>query len=214
MSEVRPDSASRERERSLMTLPRGSHVHVSGICGTGVSAVAVLLKDLGFRVTGSDKAFYPPMGELARRTAEKLYTGYSAENLADRPDFVIIGNNLSRNNPEVEETIRQGIPYASMPEAFGALLIGTREHCATSIVVSGTHGKTTTSAAVATLLDRGGLRPGYFIGGIPVDLSSNIRAVDLSLPPAKRAVVLEGDEYVLSGHKIWSSRIGGPFRPN
>ncbi|MCC6953906.1 MAG: UDP-N-acetylmuramate:L-alanyl-gamma-D-glutamyl-meso-diaminopimelate ligase [Deltaproteobacteria bacterium] len=200
----RPDRASIERVAQLSTLPVGRHVHVSGICGTGVSAVAVLLKQMGYRVTGSDKAFYPPMGDVARQTATKLYTGYSEENLEERPDFVIIGNNLSRGNPEVERVLRESIPYASMPEAFAALLIRDRESCPNSVVVCGTHGKTTTSAATTTMLDRAGRKPGFFIGGLPNDLPTTIRAVDESIPPAQRVVVLEGDEYDSAFFAKWS----------
>lgn len=200
MSNVPPavkelDDASVERARFVASLPPGSHVHISGICGTGTSAVLSLLKQLGFRVSGSDKAFYPPMGPLVKRLADKVYIGYGAENLEETPDLVVIGNALSSDNPEVLEVFEQGIPFASMPEVFSALLIGSREDCPTSVVVSGTHGKTTTSAALATILEEAGRHPGYFIGGVPNELPSGIRPVSKELLLANRAVVLEGDEY-------------------
>ncbi|MCB0343552.1 MAG: hypothetical protein KDD66_00470, partial [Bdellovibrionales bacterium] len=176
-------------------LPAGSHVHVSAVCGTGTGSVAKLLKDLGFKVTGSDKAFYPPMGDVVRGFLDKVYEGYSESNLSERPDLVVIGNNLSRGNPEVEFVLREGIPYASMPEVFGALLAGSREDCPTSIIAAGTHGKTTTSAMIATMLEVSGRKPGYFVGGVPTTLPGSVRAVDKSIAPEKRCVVFEGDEY-------------------
>jgi len=184
-----------DRAAFVGTLPRGAHIHVSGACGTGMASVLTLLKTLGFYVTGSDRAFYPPMGELVRKTADKVYEGYSAGNLLERPALVVIGNSLSRNNPEVEYLLEHDLPFASMPEVFSGLLIGTREHCPTSIVVSGTHGKTTTTAAVATLFDHSGWKPAYFVGGVPKNLPGGMRTVDLSVPKERRVVVLEGDEY-------------------
>lgn len=183
------------RAQYVAGLPRGSHVHIIGICGVGTSAVTALLKNLGFRVTGSDKAFYPPMGSYVRRLADKIYEGYSPDNLTERPDLVVIGNSIWRNNPEALHAIELGIPYASMPEIFEGLLIGSRQQCATSVVVAGTHGKTTTSAAIATMLDAVGRQPGYFVGGMLHELPDNIRQVSQELPVSKRVVVLEGDEY-------------------
>ncbi len=189
------DQSSAERALYVGSLPRGAHIHVSGACGTGMASVLTLLKSLGFYVTGSDKAFYPPMGEVVRKTADKVYEGYSAQNFVDRPALVVIGNSLTRNNPEAEYVFANDIPFASMPEVFAGLLIGTRDHCPTSVVVSGTHGKTTTTAAVATLFDHSGWKPAYFVGGLPKDLPGGIRAIDPATPKERRIVVLEGDEY-------------------
>ncbi len=189
------DEASIERARYVATLSPGAHIHISGICGTGTSAVLSLLKQLGYRVTGSDKAFYPPMGPRVKKLADAVYSGYAAENLEETPDLVVIGNALSKDNPEVQAVFERGLPYASMPEVFSALLIGSREECRTSIVVSGTHGKTTTTAALASILEDAGRHPGYFIGGVPNELPSGIRPVSKELLLANRVVVLEGDEY-------------------
>ncbi len=188
-------SASLKRAEVVRNLPPGSHIHISGVCGTGMASVLQLLKQKGFYVTGSDKAFYPPMGEVVRNTADLVYEGYSEKNLIPQPTLVVIGNSLSRGNPEVEHVISNNLPFASMPEVFSALLIGTREECSTSVVVAGTHGKTTTTSAVATLLDKCGRKPGYFIGGIPKDLPSSIRPPADEQPADERIVVLEGDEY-------------------
>lgn len=189
------DEASFNRVQQLSNLTPGAHIHLIGICGVGMTGVAAMLKQLGYRITGSDKAFYPPMGDYARSIAEKIYEGFSVENLAERPDMVIIGNSIWRNNDEALKAIELGIPYASMPEVFEAILIGPREYCPTSIVVAGTHGKTTTTAAIATMLDRSGWAPGYFVGGIPHNLPGNMRMVSSDTPLKKRVVVMEGDEY-------------------
>jgi UDP-N-acetylmuramate: L-alanyl-gamma-D-glutamyl-meso-diaminopimelate ligase len=196
--------ASEQRIKQVSALIPGASIYIIGICGTGMGAVASLLKQLGFKVSGSDKAFYPPMGDFVRKTADKIFESYNAENLNSKPDLVVIGNSVSKDNPEVVRVLAEKIPYASMPEVFSALLIGTREHCPTSIVISGTHGKTTTSALVATMFDSAGRKPGYFIGGIPKNLSSGIRPVDLSIAQEKRVVVLEGDEYDSAFFAKWA----------
>ena len=187
--------ASLQRASLVHKLPKGAHIHISGVCGTGMASVLQLLKEKGFYVTGSDKAFYPPMGDVVRKTADRVFESYNEANLSPEPKLVVIGNSLSRGNPEIEYVLSRGIPFASMPEVFSALLIGTREECRTSVVVAGTHGKTTTTSAVATILDVSGLKPGYFVGGIPKDLPSSIRLPAADLPPTQRVVVLEGDEY-------------------
>ena len=197
-------AASDSRINNLRELPHGSRVHISGICGTGTSAVAKLLKDSGYYVTGSDKAFYPPIGNVIREIADEIYEGYSAANLSVRPDFVIIGNAIRRENPEAVFVFENDIPFASMPEAFSALLIGTRDDCPKSVVISGTHGKTTSAAATATMFDISGRKPGYFIGGVPRNLSSGLRKPSLEVKLAERVVVLEGDEYDSAFFAKWS----------
>lgn len=190
------NEASLRRVQQVAALKPGAHVHISGICGTGMASVLQLLKKKGFYVSGSDKSFYPPMGELVRKLADVVYEGYSAENIkARRPELIVIGNALSRDNPEVKFTEENALAFANMPEVFAALLIETREEVAQSIVVTGTHGKTTTTAAVSCILDSCGLNPGFFIGGLPSDFSESLRLVDKTLPLEKRCVVLEGDEY-------------------
>ena len=189
------DEKSVFRAAYAAALPPGARIHLSGACGTGMASVLSLLKQLGFNVSGSDKAFYPPMGEVVRKTADRVYEGYSAENLRDAPDLVVIGNSLSRGNPEVEHVLEQGIPFASMPEVFEALLIGERTFCPVSLVVAGTHGKTTTTAAAAFLLERAGRKPGFFVGGMPREFETSVRPVSRDVALEKRVVVLEGDEY-------------------
>ncbi len=174
---------------------KAGRVHIIGVCGTGMTAVLQLLKHYQFEVSGSDKAFYPPMGEIVRKTADRVFEGYAADHLDSDLDLVVVGNSVSADNPEVRAMTELNLPFASMPEVFAALLIGDKDHCATSIVAAGTHGKTTTSSAAAWLLESAGLEPGYFIGGAPRDLPSGMRPVSESIQPDKRCVVLEGDEY-------------------
>lgn len=191
------DLLSQKRIEYVSSLRPESHVHVLGASGTGTGAIVCLLKQLGFRVSGSDKAFYPPMGDFIKKFADVLYNGFSVNNLKDKPDLVVIGNALSRGNEELEEVLSQGIPFCSMPELLSALLIGNREENPTSVVISGTHGKTTTTALHAHVLSVLNKNPAYFFGGVP---TGNI--LDLPIRPhsqegdiSKRISVIEGDEY-------------------
>ena len=198
------ENESENRIKLAATIRPGSHVHFIGICGSGMAQAAVLMKNLGYKVTGSDKAFYPPMGDVVKTTAEQIYEGYSPENLNGKPDLVVIGNNVSRNNPEAEFVLAEKLSYCSMPELFAAFLIRGRDFCSTSIVVSGTHGKTTTSCAIATFFDVAGFQPGYFVGGAPLNLPSGIREINTNIPLSKRVVVLEGDEYDSAFFAKWA----------
>ena len=128
-----PNEESQKRIEFIKSLKKGAHIHISAVCGTGMAAVLQLLKQRGFYVSGSDKAFYPPMGDIVRKYADKLYDGYSEKNLEITPELVVIGNALSIGNPEVQEIKKQRIPFASMPEVFNALLIGDREECPKSV---------------------------------------------------------------------------------
>jgi len=190
-----PTEDSLARASYVKSLPKGAHIYLAGICGTGMASVATLLNKLGYVVSGSDKAFYPPMGDVVKKVATKIYEGYNEKNLAEKPDLVVIGNNLRVTNPEVQFVLNHKIPYASMPEVLQALLVGDHSHCQTSIVVIGTHGKTTTTAAIATMLHLVGKNPGYFIGGAPIDLEDSVSPVDYQRSANDRVVVLEGDEY-------------------
>ena len=189
------DNECRKRVEFVSKLKAGAKIHLSATCGTGMSAVLKLLKDAGFYCTGSDKAFYPPMGSVVKGLADEIFEGYDANNIAKDVELVVIGNALSRGNPEVEYVLDNKIPYASMAEVFSALLIGTRDYCAKSIVVTGTHGKTTTTSMIAELLEASNQEPGYFIGAIPTNLPSGLRMVSEKLDSSMRTVVLEGDEY-------------------
>ena len=161
------------------------HVHLMGICGTGMASLAGMLKKMGFHVTGSDQNVYPPMSDLLRNLAIPVMEGYAARNLATSPDLVVVGNVITRQNPEAIALARMGLPYLSFPQAIRHFAIGDKR----SIVISGTHGKTTTSSMVAWLLDRAGLEPAFMIGGIPNNFGVNFRL------SAGNYFVVEGDEY-------------------
>jgi UDP-N-acetylmuramate: L-alanyl-gamma-D-glutamyl-meso-diaminopimelate ligase len=165
--------------------PIGSHVHLVAICGVGMASLAGLLQSAGYRVTGSDQNVYPPMSTYLESIGIPILSGYRAEHLAPRPDLVVIGNAVPRTNPEAETVLDGGLPYISFPQAIGQFLIGSRE----SLVVAGTHGKTTTSALAAWVLTQAGLEPGFFIGGVPRNFGSGWN------PGKGDYVVLEGDEY-------------------
>ncbi|MGE0633115.1 MAG: UDP-N-acetylmuramate:L-alanyl-gamma-D-glutamyl-meso-diaminopimelate ligase [Pseudobdellovibrionaceae bacterium] len=170
---------------SLKDLKKGQHVHLMGICGTAMASLAGLLKDRGFKITGSDQNPYPPMSTQLEKLGITIQKGYQASNLTPKPDFVIIGNVISKNNPEAEECARLGLPYTSLPQALGEFVIDQRE----SIVIAGTHGKTTTTSMMAWTTDVVGLKPGFLIGGIPKNYDFSFRN------PGANHFVIEGDEY-------------------
>lgn len=163
----------------------GGHIHLIAICGVGMASLAGLLKARGYRVTGSDQNIYPPMSSYLEQVGIDVLSGYRAEHVTPRPDLVIIGNAISRGNPEAEAVLSQKIPYISFPHALGEFLIGA----SSSLVVAGTHGKTTTTALAAWVLTRAGLAPGFFVGGVPINFGSGWN------PGGGEHVVIEGDEY-------------------
>jgi len=166
-------------------LAPGSHIHLIAVCGVGMASLAGLLQSRGYRVTGSDQNVYPPMSTYLADIGIEVLSGYRAEHLVPRPDLVVIGNAISRGNPEAEAVVSQNIGYISFPQALGEFLIGSRR----SLVIGGTHGKTTTSAIAAWVLTAAGLDPGFFVGGVPLNFGSGWRV------GGGRHVVLEGDEY-------------------
>jgi len=164
---------------------QGSHLHLIAVCGVGMASLAGLLQSRGYRVTGSDQNIYPPMSDYLAGIGIDVLPGFRAEHLSSRPDLVIVGNAVSRDNPEAQAVLGQKIPYISFPQALGRFLIGARS----SLVVAGTHGKTTTTALAAWALARAGFDPGFFVGGVPLNFSSGWRV------GAGDYVVIEGDEY-------------------
>jgi UDP-N-acetylmuramate: L-alanyl-gamma-D-glutamyl-meso-diaminopimelate ligase len=182
-------------------------VHLVGVSGTGMGALAALLVEAGHEVRGSDVAFDPPIGPALRALGVTCLEGYDAAHVQDRPDLVVVGNAIRRTNPEAEAVERLGLPRTSMSGALREHFLARRR----PLVVAGTHGKTTTSAMCAWILQRAGLEPGWFIGGIPKGLgvgaaigSTKVRpgrqvsgsAGAWSGPGGGRApFVVEGDEY-------------------
>jgi UDP-N-acetylmuramate: L-alanyl-gamma-D-glutamyl-meso-diaminopimelate ligase len=168
-----------------MELKPGSHIHLMGICGTAMASLAGLLKDRGFKVTGSDSNPYPPMSTQLEKIGIPIMKGYVASNLHPKPDYVIVGNVISKNYEEAQELMKLGIPYTSLPKALGEHIIQDRN----SIVVSGTHGKTTTTSMMAWVAEQCGKQPGFLIGGIPKNFSLSFKN------PTGNYFVIEGDEY-------------------
>ncbi|MBE86204.1 MAG: UDP-N-acetylmuramate:L-alanyl-gamma-D-glutamyl-meso-diaminopimelate ligase [Verrucomicrobiales bacterium] len=159
-------------------------IHFIGICGTAMASVAAALKERGYTITGSDQGIYPPMSTfLEERDIEAR--PYNESNLTHKPDLVVIGNAISRGNLEAELTLEQKLPYCSLPELLKHhFLRGKR-----SLVISGTHGKTTTASLLAWILEHNGLNPSFLIGGIPNNLGQGARFTESDW------FVLEGDEY-------------------
>jgi UDP-N-acetylmuramate: L-alanyl-gamma-D-glutamyl-meso-diaminopimelate ligase len=156
-----------------------------GICGTGVGALAGMLQAAGYEVTGSDQQVYPPMSDFLASLGIRVMSGYGPENLSHRPDLVIVGNVITRLNPEAVALAELRIPYLSMPQALGQFFLAGK----TSLVVCGTHGKTTTSSILATMLHYAGLEPGFLIGGLVREFGRNF---NIGSGPH---FVVEGDEY-------------------
>jgi len=160
-------------------------VHLIAICGTAMGALAAMLQEMGLTVTGSDRNVYPPMSTFLQQRGIHVQEGFSPEHLAYRPDLVVVGNVVSRDNPEVEAVGRMGLTYCSMPEALNHFA-GTGKE---TLLVAGTHGKTTTSSLLAWLLYAADVDPTYMIGGILNNFSGNYRL------GRGGYFVVEGDEY-------------------
>ncbi|MDB6152232.1 MAG: UDP-N-acetylmuramate [Chthoniobacteraceae bacterium] len=161
------------------------HVHFIGICGTAMGAVAAAMRAQGFTVTGSDAKVYPPMSTFLEEKGIELSEGYRAENLPESADMIVVGNAISRGNPEVEAVLNRKLFYVSLPEALKQFFLRGRHN----LVVTGTHGKTTTSSLLAWILKSAGLDPAYMIGGIAKNLGQGCSLHE------SRHVVVEGDEY-------------------
>ncbi|MDN3520565.1 UDP-N-acetylmuramate:L-alanyl-gamma-D-glutamyl-meso-diaminopimelate ligase [Halomonas ramblicola] len=162
------------------------HLHILGICGTFMGSLALLARELGHTVSGSDAGVYPPMSTQLEEAGITLCEGYAAANLASRPDLVVIGNALSRGNPEVEAVLDAGLAYVSGPQWLAEHVLPGRR----VIAVAGTHGKTTTASLTAWLLESAGLDPGFLIGGVPRNFGVSARLGGAGAP-----FVVEADEY-------------------
>ncbi|HET6933599.1 MAG TPA: UDP-N-acetylmuramate:L-alanyl-gamma-D-glutamyl-meso-diaminopimelate ligase, partial [Candidatus Angelobacter sp.] len=161
------------------------HVHIIGICGTAMASLAGLLKQRGFKVTGSDAAAYPPMSDFLAAMAIPVAQPYAETNLKPRPDWVVVGNAISRGNVELEHVLDQRIQFRSMPDTLYDHFLRTRE----PIVVAGTHGKTTTTSMLAWIFQKAGKDPSFLVGGIAENFGSSF-----ALRQGKHFII-EGDEY-------------------
>ena len=168
-----------------MNLREGAHIHLIAACGTAMGSLAAMLSEKGYRVTGSDAHIYPPMSTYLREIGIELFEGFTPENLQTRPDLIVVGNAISRGNPELEAALDAAIPYTSLPEVLRDLFIRGKR----SVVVTGTHGKTTTTAITAHLFSYHGLNPSFLVAG----LTNNFpRPYHLG---TGEHVIIEGDEY-------------------
>lgn len=165
-------------------VPAIDKVHFVGVCGVAMGTLAGMMKELGYRVTGSDEHVYPPMSDMLRGWGIEVRPGFAAGNV-DGADLVIVGNAISRGNAEAEEVLNRRVPYMSMAQALQAFFLNQRE----VISVSGTHGKTTTTALLAHILDVAGEDPSFLVGGVARNYDSNYRM------GRGRHFVIEGDEY-------------------
>ena len=161
------------------------HIHILGICGTFMGSLAVLAKQLGYRVSGSDANVYPPMSTQLQEQGIDLMEGFRHEHLQPSPDLVVIGNALSRGNPAVEYTLSEGLNYMSGPQWLAQFVL----HDKWVLGVAGTHGKTTTSAILTWILEYAGMKPGYLIGGVTKNFPQSAHIGDSAF------FVVEADEY-------------------
>ena len=159
--------------------------HFLGICGTAMASVAAALQERGFKVSGSDENVYPPMSNFLQEKGITAKEGYHAENLPADADVVVIGNAMKRGNPEVEAVLNRKLFYLSLPEVLKNYFLRGRHN----LVVTGTHGKTTTTALLAWIMEKAGHNPGYLIAGLPKNFGQGARLND------SKYFVIEGDEY-------------------
>jgi UDP-N-acetylmuramate: L-alanyl-gamma-D-glutamyl-meso-diaminopimelate ligase len=170
---------------SLASLTSGAKIHVIGVCGVAMAQLAIALTERGFEVSGSDKEFYEPMKSLLGVSAVKLCVGYARDNVPTDAALVVIGNSISYGNPEVAVVEEQDLPYTCFPKILQEVAIVGRH----SIVVTGTHGKSTTTALLASILLHHGQAPSYFVGGVAQGLPHSLA---VGTGPFS---VVEGDEY-------------------
>src|SRR3954467_1830171 len=161
------------------------HVHLIGICGTAMASLAGMLKQRGLKVTGSDNAVYPPMSDFLASLNIPVMQPYSEANLRPRPDLVVVGNAISRGNPELEHVLDERIVFRSLPQIVQEQFLRTRE----SLVVAGTHGKTTTTSMLAWIFSTANKNPSFLIGGIAENFGSSFSVKQ------GRHFIIEGDEY-------------------
>src|SRR3979490_427606 len=161
------------------------HYHLIGICGTAMASLAGMLQARGHNVTGSDENVYPPMSTMLERIGIGLMQGYDAAHLEPAPDCVVVGNAIPRGNPEVETALNRRLLYRSLPDVLKEEFIRGRR----SLVVAGTHGKTTTTSLAAWVINQGGLDPSFMVGGVVQNFGSSFHVTDSDY------FIIEGDEY-------------------
>jgi len=161
------------------------HYHLIGICGTAMASLAGMLVEQGHRVTGSDEDVYPPMSLELKRLRIPVFDGFSPQNLSERPDIVVVGNAITRGNPELERVLNDKMYYTSMAAVVKENFIRGRH----SIVIAGTHGKTTTASLMAWVMEQAGANPSFLVGGVAENFNASFRVTESPY------FVIEGDEY-------------------
>jgi UDP-N-acetylmuramate: L-alanyl-gamma-D-glutamyl-meso-diaminopimelate ligase len=170
------------------------HIHILGICGTFMGGLAALAREAGHRVTGCDAGVYPPMSDQLRALGIDLIEGFGAEQVALAPDMFVIGNVVTRGNPLMEAILNAGVAYTSGPQWLAEHVLQGRH----VLAVAGTHGKTTTTAMLAWVLEQAGLQPGFLVGGVPLNFGVSARLGRVLAAPGGGAgghFVIEADEY-------------------
>src|SRR5271165_4807694 len=166
-------------------MSENKHIHLIGICGTAMASLAGMLKQRGFRVTGSDAAAYPPMSDFLAELGVPVAQPFDSRNLDPGPDLVVVGNAISRGNVELEEVLDRRIPFCSLPQLLHDEFLRGKE----VLVVAGTHGKTTTTSMLAWMFHTAGMQPSFLIGGIAENFGSSFHLGQ------GKYFILEGDEY-------------------
>ena len=161
------------------------HIHILGICGSFMGGIAVLAKQAGHKVTGCDANIYPPMSTQLVEQDIALTEGFSADQVKLKPDVFVIGNVVTRGNPLIEEILNRGLPFISGPQWLADNTLRDKW----VLAVAGTHGKTTTAAMLAWILEHAGLKPGFLIGGVPENFGISARLSDTEF------FIIEADEY-------------------
>src|SRR5258708_7081307 len=166
-------------------MSKPKHIHLIGICGTAMASLAGMLKERGFRVTGSDSAAYPPMSTFLESLGIPVAQPFAEANLNPRPDLVVVGNAISRGNVELEHVLDERMPFRSLPQILRDQFLAGKE----VLVVAGTHGKTTTTSMLAWIFEKADLKPSFLIGGMAENFGSSFGLRE------GRYFILEGDEY-------------------
>ncbi|MFM7698113.1 MAG: UDP-N-acetylmuramate:L-alanyl-gamma-D-glutamyl-meso-diaminopimelate ligase [Limnohabitans sp.] len=179
------------------------HIHILGICGTFMGGLAALAREAGHRVTGCDTGVYPPMSDQLRALGIELIEGYRTDQLALKPDIFVVGNVVSRTRladgtpryPLMEAILEAGMPYTSGPQWLSDHVLHAPRESRHVLAVAGTHGKTTTTAMLAWVLEQAGLTPGFLIGGVPLNFGVSARLGHTAHGPSRPLFVIEADEY-------------------
>ena len=179
------------------------HIHILGVCGTFMGGLAALAREAGHRVTGCDSGVYPPMSDQLRALGIELIEGYSADQLALKPDMFVVGNVVSRARladgtaryPLMEAILEASLPYTSGPQWLSDHVLHAASQPRHVLAIAGTHGKTTTTAMLSWVLEHAGLKPGFLIGGVPLNFGVSARLGALAQGQSRPLFVIEADEY-------------------